>query len=86
MLIDIRYIHAEISQVQLDFARRQIEPAVQPFAAHVERTLICLEGVSGPQGGAHTRCSITVELGPTLSEAEVVSHVDAVFTIATEFF
>jgi protein MpaA len=29
---------------------------------------------------------ITVELGPTLSEAEIVSHVSAVFTIATEFF
>jgi hypothetical protein len=29
---------------------------------------------------------ITVELGPTLSEAEIVSHVSAVFTIATEIF
>ncbi len=29
---------------------------------------------------------ITVELGPTLSEGEIVAHVDAVFTIATEFF
>lgn len=29
---------------------------------------------------------ITVELGPSLSEAEIVAHVAAVYTIATEFF
>ncbi|MDW3214515.1 MAG: DUF2817 domain-containing protein [Ilumatobacteraceae bacterium] len=29
---------------------------------------------------------ITVELGPTLSEEEIVAHVGAVYTIATEFF
>lgn len=33
-----------------------------------------------------TGVGITVELGPTLSEGEIVAHVDAVYTIATEFF
>ena len=33
-----------------------------------------------------TGVGITVELGPTLSEAEIVAHVTAVYTIATEFF
>jgi protein MpaA len=35
-----------------------------------------------PQDGV----GITVELGPTVSEAEVVAHVNAVHTIALEFF
>lgn len=33
-----------------------------------------------------TGVGITVELGPTLSDEQTAAHVDAVFTIATEFF